>query len=163
MKVAIAADHGGFALKEHLKSVLDELGVDYTDFGCHSEGSVDYPDFALPVAEAVARGEYDRGVLLCGTGLGMAIAANKVPGVRAVTVHDTFSARATRQHNDSNVLTMGGRVVGPGLAGDILRIWLQTPFEGGRHQRRVDKIASIERRWAGELREEAGDIACPNC
>ncbi|MBX6394627.1 MAG: ribose 5-phosphate isomerase B [Alicyclobacillaceae bacterium] len=163
MKVAIAADHGGYALKEHLKTVLEELGIPYTDFGCHSEASVDYPDYAVPVAEAVSRGEYDRGVLLCGTGLGMAIAANKVPGIRAVTVHDTFSAKATRQHNDSNVLTMGGRVVGPGLAGDILRIWLQTPFEGGgRHERRLEKIAAAEKRY-GSLQGEAGNLACRSC
>ncbi|MBE3552399.1 MAG: ribose 5-phosphate isomerase B [Kyrpidia tusciae] len=162
MNVAIAADHGGFALKEHLKTVLEELGIPYTDFGCHGEASVDYPDFAVPVAEAVAKGEYTRGVLICGTGLGMAITANKIPGIRAVTVHDTFSAKFTRLHNDSNVLTMGGRVIGPGLAGEVLRVWLETPFEGGRHQRRLDKIAAVEEKRP-EIRSEAGDPACPNC
>ncbi len=144
LKVAIAADHGGFRLKEEIKKELQELGVSYQDFGTHSPDSVDYPDFALPVAKGVARGEFDRGILICGTGIGMTITANKVRGIRCALVHDAFSARATREHNDSNVLAMGERVIGPGLAREIVRIWLTTPFAGGRHQRRIDKIRRLE-------------------
>ncbi|MBE3597029.1 MAG: ribose 5-phosphate isomerase B [Hydrogenibacillus sp.] len=147
MRVAIGADHGGYALKETIKAFLTEtLGHEVIDVGTHSEASVDYPDYAFPVAEMVARGEADRGVLICGTGIGMAIAANKVSGVRAALVHDLFSAKATRAHNDSNVLTMGGRVIGPDVAKEIVRVWLETPFDGGRHARRIDKIAAREAR-----------------
>jgi ribose 5-phosphate isomerase B len=140
MKIAIGSDHGGFSLKEEIKTVLDELGHEYADFGCNSEESVDYPDFAVPVSEKVARGEFERGILICGTGIGMSITANKVKGIRCALVHDLFSAQATRAHNDSNVLAMGERIIGPGVAKEIVRIWLTTEFEGGRHQRRVDKI-----------------------
>lgn len=150
LKIAIAADHGGYALKEHIKTVLDKMGMDYTDFGTHSADSVDYPDYGIQVAERVARGEFDRGILICGTGLGMSIVANKVPGVRCALVHDCFSAKATRQHNDANVLAMGGRVIGPGLAEEITRIWLNTEFEGGRHARRLDKIRKIEEKYGRE-------------
>lgn len=146
MKVAIAADHGGYSLKEELKTLLEDLGQEYTDFGCHCQDSVDYPDYALPVAEKVAAGEYDRGILICGTGIGMSITANKVKGIRCALCHDTFSAKATRQHNDSNVLALGERVIGPGLAREIVKIWLETEFEGGRHERRVTKIADIEKK-----------------
>ncbi|MCK2156110.1 ribose 5-phosphate isomerase B [Exiguobacterium sp. 17-1] len=144
MKVAIGADHGGFKLKAELTELLQELGMDYTDFGTYSAESIDYPDVAIPVAEAVANGEFDRGILLCGTGIGIGIAANKVKGIRAALVHDTFSAKATRQHNNSNILTMGERVIGPGLARDIAKIWLETEFEGGRHENRVCKISDYE-------------------
>lgn len=144
MKVAIAADHGGYRLKAEITKLLDEMNVKYDDFGCHCEDSVDYPDYALPVAEKVAKGEYDRGILICGTGIGMSIAANKVPGIRCALVHDTFSARATREHNDSNILAMGERVIGPGLALEIVKIWLETEFAGGRHERRVEKIKGYE-------------------
>lgn len=144
MKIAIASDHAGYRLKEALKQTLEELGMEFDDLGPYDESSVDYPDYALKVATAVAAGTYDRGVLVCGTGLGMAISANKVHGVRAVTVHDEFSARMSRLHNDANVLTMGERVVGPGVAADVLRVWLQTQFEGGRHGRRVDKMNAID-------------------
>ncbi|MDY3973841.1 MAG: ribose 5-phosphate isomerase B [Veillonella caviae] len=144
MKVAIGADHGGFRLKEAIKPVLDSLGVEYKDFGTHSEDSVDYPDISAPVAQAVAIGEYDRGILICGTGIGIGIAANKVPGIRAALCHDTFSAHASREHNNANILTMGERVIGPGLASDIVKIWLTTEFEGGRHERRIAKISALE-------------------
>ncbi len=145
MKVAIGADHGGYRLKEEIKGLLEDLGVDYKDFGTHSTESVDYPDVALPVAQSVADGLFDRGILICGTGIGIGIAANKVKGIRAALVHDTFSAHACREHNDANILTMGERVIGPGLARDIVTIWLATNFEGGRHERRVEKIMAIEK------------------
>lgn len=145
MKVAIGADHGGYRLKEDIKGLLEDLGVDYKDFGTHSIESVDYPDVALPVAQSVADGLFDRGILICGTGIGIGIAANKVKGIRAALVHDTFSAHASREHNDANILTMGERVIGPGLARDIVTIWLATDFEGGRHERRVEKIMAIEK------------------
>lgn len=144
MKVAIGADHGGFKLKAELTELLQELGIDYTDFGTYSSDSIDYPDVAIPVAEAVANSEFDRGILICGTGIGIGIAANKVKGIRAALVHDTFSAKATRQHNNSNILTMGERVIGSGLARDIAQIWLETEFEGGRHENRVCKISDYE-------------------
>ena len=145
MKVAMASDHGGFALKEEIKQRLSGMtDIDLVDFGTDSESSVDYPDYAKEVAKRVANGEFDRGILICGTGLGMAIAANKVRGIRAVTVHDPYSARMTRLHNDTNILTMGGRVIGPDLAEEIARVWLGTPFDGGRHSRRLDKIKAME-------------------
>jgi ribose 5-phosphate isomerase B len=147
MKVALAADHGGFRLKEHVAGFFRESGIDYTDFGTFSEDPTDYPDIALKVAEAVQSGSFDRGVICCGTGIGVAIAANKVPGVRAAPCHDTFSARAAREHNNANILTMGERVIGFGLAGDIVRTWLEAEFQGGRHAPRVDKISLIEQKY----------------
>lgn len=146
MRVAIGSDHGGYALKVDLLERLANLPeFEFVDFGNDSEQSVDYPDFAKQVANRVASGEYDLGVLICGTGLGMAIAANKVRGIRAVTVNDLYSARMTRAHNDSNVLTLGGRVIGPDLAEEIVRVWLETAFEGGeRHVRRLTKIQQME-------------------
>jgi ribose 5-phosphate isomerase B len=146
MKVAIASDHGGINIRNEIKSLLTEMGIEFEDFGCECETSVDYPDYALPVAEKVASGEFDRGILICGTGIGMSIAANKVKGIRCALVHDTFSARATREHNDTNILAMGERVIGPGLARDIAKIWLSTDFEGGRHATRVGKITEIEKK-----------------
>lgn len=145
MKVAIGSDHGGNQLKAEIKRYLDVLGIEYTDFGTHSDGSCDYPDFVIPVTGSVVQGECDRGILICGTGIGMSIAANKVRGIRAALCHDCFSARATREHNDSNVLCMGERVIGRGLALEIVKIWLETGFTGGRHQQRLDKITKIER------------------
>lgn len=145
MKVAIASDHGGLNIREEIKGLLNEMGIEFEDFGCDCETSVDYPDYALPVAQKVANGEFDRGILICGTGIGMSIAANKVKGIRCALVHDTFSARATREHNDTNILAMGERVIGPGLARDIAKIWLSTEFEGGRHATRVGKITDIEK------------------
>lgn len=129
---------------------LTAQGIHYHDFGTHAPDAVDYPDFALPVAEAVARGEFDRGIIVCGTGIGVSIVANKVPGVRAALCHDTFSARSSRAHNDANILTLGERVVGPGLALEIVRVWLASEFEGGRHARRVAKIAAIEKKYSRE-------------
>ncbi|MGD6943643.1 ribose 5-phosphate isomerase B [Cytobacillus gottheilii] len=144
MKVAIASDHGGINIREEIKNLMDEMDIQYEDFGCECDTSVDYPDYALPVAEKVASGEFDRGILICGTGIGMSIAANKVKGIRCALVHDTFSAKATRAHNDSNMLAMGERVIGPGLAREIASIWLGTDFEGGRHETRVGKVTAYE-------------------
>lgn len=144
MKVAISSDHGGMNLRKEIMNLLDEMNIEYEDFGPKTSESVDYPDYALPVAEGVASGKYDRGILICGTGIGMSIVANKVKGVRCALVHDVFSAKATRCHNDSNVLAMGERVIGPGLAREIVKTWLNTDFEGGRHERRVNKITELE-------------------
>ena len=141
MKVAIGSDHGGFNLKELLKTELTAAGFILKDFGTNTTTSCDYPDIAFKVAEAVAKGECQKGILICGTGIGMSIAANKVPGIRAALCHDVFSAEATREHNDSNVLTMGERVIGPGLALKIAETWLTTEFSGAeRHQRRLTQI-----------------------
>lgn len=146
MKVAIGCDHGGFHLKQVIMTFLESKGIPFYDFGGYSEAPVDYPDIADPVAKAVASGEYDRGILICGTGIGIGIAANKVKGIRAALCHDTFSAHASREHNDANILTMGERIIGPGLAVDIVDVWLTTEFEGGRHLRRVEKIMALEER-----------------
>jgi ribose 5-phosphate isomerase B len=144
LKVALASDHGGVNIRKEIAKLLDELKIEYVDFGCDCETSVDYPDYALPVAEKVANGEFDRAILICGTGIGMSIAANKVKGVRCALVHDTFSAKATRAHNDTNILAMGERVIGPGLAREIAQVWLTGEFEGGRHANRVNKITEYE-------------------
>ncbi|MFZ5641398.1 MAG: ribose 5-phosphate isomerase B [Bacillota bacterium] len=143
MKIAIGADHGGFRLKGEIVKLLTEEGFEFEDFGTFSEEAVDYPDIALKVARAVQAGEFQRGILICGTGIGIGIAANKLRGIRAALCHDTFSARAAREHNDANILTMGERVIGPGLAGDIVKVWLGAEFTGGRHVRRVEKIDAI--------------------
>ena len=142
--IALAADHGGFELKEAVKAHLDELGLEYIDFGTHSTASVDYPDMALPACDAVVSGQCSKALLFCGTGIGISIAANKHKGIRAACCSDCFSARATRMHNDANVLCMGGRVVGPGLACQMVDEFLSASFEGGRHQRRVDKLTALE-------------------
>ncbi len=147
MKVAVASDHGGFRLKGEVIALFQESGIEYTDFGTDSEDPVDYPEIALLVAEAVREGVCDRGVLCCGTGIGVAIAANKVPGIRAALCHDTFSAQAAREHNNANILTMGQRVIGPGLARKIVKTWLLAEFQGGRHARRVDGISFIEQKY----------------
>jgi len=146
--IALGADHAGFQVKEALKAWLIEQGYQVVDYGTHSPESVDYPDYAAEVAEAVADQKVERGVLVCGTGIGMAITANKVAGVRAALCSDLYTARASREHNDANVLALGGRLMGPEMALDILRMWLATDFAGGRHNRRVDKIADLERRHA---------------
>ncbi|MEA4884139.1 MAG: ribose 5-phosphate isomerase B [Clostridia bacterium] len=146
MKVVIASDHGGFTLKEELKKYIAELGHDVADYGAHSQDPVDYPDFAFLVAEAVAAGVCDRGIMIDGIGAASAIVANKVAGIRAASCSDTFTAMMSRAHNDSNVLTLGARVIGGGLAREIVRTWLSTEFEGGRHMRRVTKIIDFERR-----------------
>lgn len=144
MKVVIGSDHGGYHLKQEIKAVLADLEVEVEDVGCDCTDSVDYPDFALPVAQKVAAGEVDRGILVCGTGIGMSISANKVKGIRCAVVSDPYSARMSREHNDANVLALGERVVGPGLAHDIVKTWMETPFAAGRHERRLCKISDIE-------------------
>lgn len=144
MKVIITGDHAGMTLRNEAKKVLDELGYTYEDVGADCTTSVDYPDYALPAAKRVASGEFDRGIFICGTGIGVSIAANKVSGIRCALVHDIFSAKSTREHNDSNVLAMGERVIGPGLAREIVKTWLTTEFTGGRHERRIQKITDYE-------------------
>jgi ribose 5-phosphate isomerase B len=146
MRVAIGADHAGFLLKEHLKQTLAALGHFVDDHGTNSEAPVDYPPICLAVARAVAAGAADRGIVLGGSGQGEQMAANKVPGIRAALCNELFTARLSREHNDANVLSMGGRIVAFGLADEILTLWLATPFAGGRHQRRVAQIAEAERR-----------------
>jgi len=148
MKIAIGCDHGAFRLKNEIIEFLNSENYEVKDFGTYSEESCDYPDIALPVAEAVVNKEYDFGILVCGTGIGIGIAANKVPGVRAALCSDTFSAHATREHNNANILTMGQRVVGTGLALDIVKTFLNTEFEGERHQKRIDKISEIEKKYS---------------
>jgi len=149
MMIAIGSDHGGFELKQSIAAHLQETGVKFHDFGIFCNESADYPDIAVQVAEAVARGEFDKGLLFCGTGVGISIAANKVPGIRAANCHDVFSAQMSREHNDANILAMGGRVVGPGLAAMIVDVWLKTEFAGGRHGRRIGKIADYEKKRQG--------------
>jgi len=144
VKVCIGADHAGLSLKQHLIGTLRELGHDVDDIGTHSEESVDYPEICAEVGRRVVRGDADRGIVLGGSGQGEQIAANKVRGVRAALCNDLFTARLSREHNDANVLSMGGRIVAPGLADEILKLWLSTGFEGGRHVRRVEQIAAIE-------------------
>ena len=144
MTIALASDHGGFRLKEQIKEHLEARGLDTKDLGTHSEDSVDYPIFGQKCGEAVASGEADLGIVVCGTGIGMSMAANKIKGIRAAVCTEHFSAKYTRLHNDANVLCMGARVVGPGLALELADIFVSTEFEGGRHQRRVDLISKLE-------------------
>ena len=152
--VAVGADHAGFSLKQHLKGWLIAEGHRVLDVGTHSSDSVDYPDYAAAVARAVSAGDAERGLLVCGTGIGMAIAANKVPGVRAGVCGDVETALLSRQHNDLNVLALAGRVTPPDQATAIVRAWLETAFEGGRHERRLTKVAALER--PDGLREVSG-------
>lgn len=142
--VAIASDHGGIELRKSIISYLESVGISYEEFGPEAPESVDYPGLAITVSEKVVNQEVDRGILVCGTGIGMSIAANKVKGIRCALVGDTFSAHATREHNDTNVLALGARVIGPGLAEDIVKIWLETAYEGGRHANRVGQITAYE-------------------
>ena len=142
--IALGCDHAGVQLKGQIAAYLAARGLDYKDYGTYDEASCDYPDYAQKVGEAVVGGEAERGILICGTGVGISISANKVPGIRAALCTDTFTARMSREHNDSNVLCLGARVVGPGLAIDVVAAWLDATFEGGRHQRRVDKIHALE-------------------
>jgi len=144
MRIALGADHAGVALKEDIKHLLDARGVSYTDFGTNTTESVDYPDYAEKVAHEVASGQFDRGILFCGSGIGMAIAANKIAGVRAAPIVDEQSAVLSREHNDVNVLSLGERLTPPDLARRIVDRFLDTPFAGGRHQRRVDKITALD-------------------
>lgn len=144
MRVALGADHAGFELKDALKRTFDALGVAYHDFGTDGPGSVDYPDFAAQVASGVAEGRFDRGILVCGSGIGMAIAANKFPQVRAATCHDDLTAEMSRRHNDVNVLCLSADMLGERLIDRMVEMWLNTKFEGGRHARRVSKISALE-------------------
>lgn len=139
--IALGSDHGGFALKQEIIKYLEENRIEYRDFGCYSENSCDYPEYAEKVAHAVVGGGFEKGILICGTGIGVSIAANKVKGIRCALCHDCFSAKATREHNDANVLAMGGRIVGPGLALEIVDIFLHTEFSHDeRHMRRISQI-----------------------
>ncbi|MDK2801169.1 MAG: ribose 5-phosphate isomerase [Clostridiales bacterium] len=144
MKIAIGSDHAGLEMKSEILLLLKEMQIEYKDFGTFSKVSCDYPDIAYSVSTYVANSDVNRGILVCGTGIGMSIAANKIHGIRAALCHDEFSAKMARAHNNSNVLTLGARVVGQGLANEIIRVWLTTEYEGGRHDRRVEKINHIE-------------------
>src|SRR4030043_2221990 len=145
MQIGVACDHGGFELKEELKPFLKSLGAEPMDMGTFSEESVDYPDFGGLLAEKVSRGELEKGILICGTGIGMSMVANKFPRVRAALANDLYSSRGSREHNDANILIIGGRIVGKELAKEIVRVWLETPFAGGRHKRRLEKIEALEK------------------
>lgn len=145
MPIGLACDHGGFELKEELKSFLRSIHVETIDMGIFNQDSVDYPDLGVLVAEKVSKGDFERGILICGTGIGMSIIANKFPRVRAALVNDLYSCRCSREHNDSNVLVIGGRIVGKELAKEIVKVWLETPFAGGRHKRRLEKIEALEK------------------
>ena len=148
MKIAVACDHGGLQLKKAMISYVESLGHTVVDFGTNSTASCDYPDFAAPAAEAVASGECDRGIVVCSSGIGVSIVANKVPGIRCAHCHDTYCAKYTRLHNDANMIAFGEKVVGAGLMEEIVSLFLNTPFEGGeRHERRVAKIAEIEKKY----------------
>lgn len=142
--IALACDHGGVALKEEVKALLSGRGLEVMDFGTNDEKSVDYPVYAKRAARAVASGECERGIVICGTGIGMSLAANKVRGIRCALCGDCYSAKMSRAHNNANMLALGARVVGAELAKMIVEVWLDTPFEGGRHQRRVDMIMALE-------------------
>jgi ribose 5-phosphate isomerase B len=146
MKIALGCDHGGLELKNAIEAVLKSLDIEVVDMGTMSEESVDYPDFASKVAESVSEGKTDRGIAICGTGIGMSIVANKYHGVRAALCHDSYTARMSRLHNDANILVLGGRVIGTEVAIELLKQWLATQFEGGRHQKRLDKISDIEKK-----------------
>ncbi|KAF0144989.1 MAG: ribose 5-phosphate isomerase B [Nitrospirae bacterium] len=147
MKVAIGSDHAGIDLKKELVSLLNEMKIECIDFGTDSPQSVDYPDFGEKVSKAVSAGNVERGILICGTGIGMSIVANKVPDIRASLCNDLFTAKMSRLHNDANVLVIGGRIVGRDLAKEIVRTWFSTEFEGGRHANRLNKIKLIEERF----------------
>ncbi|MFV0424491.1 MAG: ribose 5-phosphate isomerase B [Bacilli bacterium] len=146
MKIALGSDHGGFELKNQIKEFLIDDGHEVVDFGCNSSESVNYPSFGFLVGEAVSSKECKRGIVICGSGIGISIAANKVKGIRCALVHDAYSAKLTRLHNDSNVLAMGGRIIGPDLAKEIVKVWIGTGYEGGRHQLRLDIIGEYEQK-----------------
>jgi ribose 5-phosphate isomerase B len=148
MKIAIASDHAGFELKEKIKKLLEKLGYVYKDFGTYSDEHVDYPDYALKVAEGIAKKEYDRGILICGSGIGMCMTANKVPGIRAALCNTVEMAKLSREHNDANILTFGARMIDEDTAKNIVKVWLKTEFLGDRHLRRINKIKEIERKYS---------------
>lgn len=145
-KIAIASDHAGREMKEELKGFLISMGIEVVDMGVNDDKSVDYPDYGIPLAERISKGEINKGVLVCGTGIGMSILANKFKNVRAALVNDVYTARMAKEHNDANILVIGGRIVGKGLAREMVRTWIETKFEGGRHQLRLDKITDIEKK-----------------
>jgi ribose 5-phosphate isomerase B len=147
MKIAVGSDHGGFSLKQVIIEHLRSKNIEFKDFGTFDTKSVDYPDYGLAVAEAVASEEYDKGIIICGTGIGISIAANKVPGIRAAHCTDTFSANAAGEHNNANIIALGERITGPGLALDIVDAYLNSKFQGGRHAERVNKISEIEKKY----------------
>jgi len=153
LKIAIGCDHAGYKLKEEIKAFLKEKNLEILDAGTNNSESVDYPDYAERVAEAVASGKFDRGIIVCGSGIGVAMTANKIPGIRAAVCNDVESARLSRQHNDANVLTMGGRVIDLKEAKKIVNTWLKTEFEGGRHLIRLAKIAKLERKYSSKKPE----------
>ena len=142
--IAIASDHGGFSLKVDIVSFLNELGYEVNDMGPKNQNSVDYPDYGIRIAQAVTANSDTRGIVICGTGVGMSIIVNRFPGIRGTLCSDLYTAKLCREHNDSNILIMGGRVVGHGLAREIVKVWLNTPFDGGRHQKRLDKINQFD-------------------
>jgi ribose 5-phosphate isomerase B len=152
-KLAIASDHAGFELKESIIAYLNDKGVELEDFGPINSDRVDYPDYGISIAKAIQENKLDRGILICGTGVGMSIVVNRFPGIRGTLCSDLYTSKMCREHNDSNILIMGGRVIGKGLAEEIVDTWLNTPFEGGRHQKRLDKIEDIDRKL-----ETKGDI-----
>lgn len=147
MKIAIGSDHGGYELKEEVKVFLEKEGIEYIDYGTNSLDSVDYPEFGKKVAEAVKDGECDRGIVICGTGIGISISCNKVKGIRCALCSDTYSARMSVEHNNAQVLALGGRVIGKDLALEIVSTWIKASFQGGRHKRRVNKISDIETKY----------------
>ncbi|MEJ2695705.1 MAG: ribose 5-phosphate isomerase B [Candidatus Sulfobium sp.] len=149
MRIAIGCDHAGFGLKGEILGLLRELRQEYVDCGTNGTESVDYPDFGFKVSQMVSSGEIEKGILICGTGIGMSMVANKFPNVRAALCNDLFAARMSRLHNDANILVMGGRVIGKDLAAEIVKVWLDTPFEGLRHIRRLVKIKDIEEKLSG--------------
>lgn len=150
MKIALGADHGGYSLKEDIKNWLKSSGYEVVDFGCESAEPVDYPEYALVVAREVAEGREDIGILVCGTGIGMSITANKVPGIRAALCNDVYCAEHARRHNDANIMAIGGRIVAPETAIEIVKTFLTAKFEGGRHGRRVGKIMQVEKEWGSK-------------
>lgn len=152
--IAVASDHGGVKLKDFIVKTLQARGIEVVDYGTNGPESVDYPDFGRMVALRVAKGEVERGVLICTNGIGMSILANKFPGVRAALVYDVGGARMSREHNDSNILVLGGGVVPESLAEQILQVWLETPFAGGRHQRRLEKIAQVEQELGTRIKND---------
>lgn len=159
MKIAIGSDHAGFELKSEIIILLKEMGIECIDFGTNGPQSVDYPDFGEKVSMAVSKGEMDRGILICGTGIGMSIVANKFPNIRASLCNDLFTAKMSRLHNDANILVIGGRIVGKDLAKEIVRVWFSTDFEGGRHLIRLEKIKKIEERLE-DARDMLGSSPC---
>jgi len=143
--ISIASDHGGFSLKLDIVSFLNELGYEVKDMGPKNQKSVDYPDYGIRIAQVVTQNTGSRGILICGTGIGMSIVVNRFPGIRGTLCSDLYTAKLCREHNDSNILIMGGRIVGHGLAREIVSVWLKTPFDGGRHQKRLDKINQLDK------------------